>query len=371
MGQYQPSPVKGVKIPKPGKRKEKRQLGIPTVLDRLIMQALNQVLQPIFEVGFSDNSFGYRPGRSAQMAVQQASQYIKAGREWAVDIDLEKFFDRVNHDMLMARVARKVEDKRVLRLIRGCLEVGIMEGGLVSPPRREGTPQGSPLSPLLSNILLDDLDKELERRGHKFCRFADDCNIYVKTERSGQRVMDSISRFIEKKLKLKVNRKKSSVAQVSRLKYLGYGVTSGKTRRLKVSNESNRRFRKDLKKCFRVGRGWNIDRFIKYKLNPKIRGWGNYYRLNECQSIFKKLDSWIRRRLRLIIWRQWKTPKTRIRKLIARGVPARTASRIAYSGGPWRCSGYWTIGRVIPPRYFAHHGLVSLLNMGMKFQKGL
>ena len=246
-----------------------------------------------------------------------------------------------------------------------------MEGGLVSPPQREGTPQGSPLSPLLSNIMLDELDKELEKRGHKFCRFADDCNIYVRTERSGQRVMDSISRFIEKKLKLKVNRGKSSVARVARLKYLGYGITSRKPRRLKVSEESIRRFRENLKKCFHAGRGWNIDKFIKKVLNPKIRGWGNYYRLNECQSIFKKLDSWIRRRLRLIIWRQWKAPRTRIRKMIARGIPDEIASRIAYSGGPWRCSGYWTIGKAIPPRFFIHHGLVSLLNLGMKFQKGL
>ncbi len=369
-GRYKPSPVKRVEIPKPGKKKEKRLLGIPTVLDRLIMQALNQVLQPIFEPGFSDSSFGFITGRSAHMAVERALQYIKEGRDWVVDIDLERFFDLVNHDMLMARVARKVKDKRVLLLIRKYLQAGIMEGGLVAP-RWEGTPQGSPLSPLLSNILLDDLDKELESRGHKFCRYADDCNIYVKTERSGQRVMDSVTRFIEEKLKLKVNRAKSAVARVAKRKFLGYGVTGGKARKLKVSDENIVRFKVELKRSFHKGRGQNLDRFIKYVLNPKIRGWGNYFRLNECLSTFKNLDAWIRRRLRLILWRQWKNPKTRIKRLVARGVEIKTASRIVYSGGPWKCSGYWAMGKAIPPYFFVRHGLVSLLNVGMKFQRSL
>jgi len=272
---YHPHPVREVEIPKPdgGMRK----LGIPVVADRLIGQGLYQVLEPIFAPEFSEHSYGFMRGRSAQQAVEKAREYVENGFRWVVDMDLEKFFDRVNHDILMSRIARKVKDKRVLRVIRRYLQAGIMVGGL-EMARTEGTPQGSPLSPLLSNIMLDDLDKELEQRGHKFVRYADDCNIYVRSKRAGERVMESIREFLEKRLKLKVNGKKSAVDRPWKRKFLGYSMTSEKKTRLKVAPQSVKRFRAKLREIFRKGRGRNVGKVIK-ELTPVLRGWHSYFKL--------------------------------------------------------------------------------------------
>ena len=306
-------------------------LGIPTSLDRLIAQAILQVLTPIFDAGFSESSYGFRPGRSAQMAVKQAQAYIQSGHRWVVDLDLEKFFDRVNHDILMSRVVRKITDKRLLKLIRRFLEAGMMNGGIVSQSG-EGTPQGSPLSPLLSNILLDDPDKELERRGHVFCRYADDCNIYVCSSKAGERVMASITRFLERKLKRKVNQSKSAVVRPWKRKFFGYTVTNERKARLKPAPESVKRAKVRIREITgRRARGYNIMKVIG-ELNLFLREWSNYFRLAEVKQSFATLDQWIRRRLRKWLWRQWKNPKTRFKRLIHLGVEAKRA-RKAMSGG--------------------------------------
>lgn len=365
-GRYEPAPVRRADIPKPG-GKGMRQLGIPTVLDRLIQQAIHQVLQPLYDPGFSDSSHGFRPGRSAHQAVTKARHYVSQGYRYVVDMDLEKFFDRVNHDVLMARLARKVRDKRLLLLIRRYLRAGILQGGLVSP-RVEGTPQGGPLSPLLSNILLDDLDKELERRGHRFCRYADDCNIYVRSKRAGERVLASVTRFLRDRLRLTVNREKSAVDRPWNRKFLGYSVTFHQKARLKVAPASVKRFRDNLRECFRQGRGRSLRRVIE-DLNPKLRGWINYFRLSEVRGVFEELDGWIRRKLRCLLWRQWKRSYARARNLMKRGLDNKRAWISATNGhGPWWNAGASHMNQAFPKRFFDGLGLVALLDQVRQLQ---
>lgn len=366
-GSYQPAAVQRAEIAKPSGGM--RQLGIPTVVDRLIQQALNQVLSPIFDPSFSRSSYGFRPGRSAHQAVRKAQADVASGKRWLVDIDLEKFFDRVNHDILMSRVARRVSDKRVMRLIRRYLQAGIMKGGLITASR-EGTPQGGPLSPLLSNIVLDDLDKELERRGLSFCRYADDCNIHVRSRRAGQRVLASVRDFLQRRLKLKVNLEKSAVARPWERKFLGYSMTFHIQPRLKVARQSVKRIREKLKESFRRARGRRLDRFIEQELNPILRGWGNYFELAEVEGTFEELEQWVRRKLRQMLWRQWKRNHTRAARLIQRGLPRERAWKSAGNGrGSWWNAGASHMNEALPRKYFDHLGLVSLLNQRRRVLK--
>lgn len=362
-GKYIPQAVRGVQIPKP--TGGVRQLGIPTAVDRLIQQAMHQVLSPIFDPTFSDRSYGFRPGRSAHQAVLQARQYVADGYRFVVDMDLEKFFDRVNHDILMSRLARKIADKQLLQLVRRYLQAGILQNGTLSE-RREGTPQGGPLSPLLSNILLDDLDKELERRGHKFCRYADDCNIYVRSKAAGERVLKSLTRYLKEKLKLTVNAAKSAVDRPWKRKFLGYSMTSEKRPRLRVAPESVKKFTKNLKELFRRGRGQRIDVTVA-GVNSKLTGWINYFILAEVKNIFEELDGWLRRRFRNLIWRQWKKNFRRQRGLIERGIAPDRAWKSSVNGrGAWWNSGASHMNEAFPKRYFDNLGLVSLLDAKLK-----